>query len=85
MAAEARVQGQVQGGDAQRLHKSVPINREQMSVKQRIQATFDSQQYFIPKKSDTKRFSPGITLQVPFLYCFFFLLRNTNYLVGFSG
>lgn len=65
MAAEARVLGQVQGGDAQRLHKSVPINREQMGVKQRIQATFDSQQYFIPKKSDTKRFSPGITLQAP--------------------
>ena len=72
MAAEARALGQVQGGDAQRLHKSVPINREQMGVKQRIQATFDSQEYFIPKKSDTKRFSPGITLQVHFCIAFSF-------------
>ena len=71
MAAEARVLGQVQGGDAQRLHKSVPINREQMSVKQRIQATLDCGQYFIPKKSDTKRFSPGMTIQVPFIALLF--------------
>lgn len=48
----------------QGLHQSVPANKENMSVRQKIQAKIDSEMFFVPKKQDTKRFQPGHSVKV---------------------
>lgn len=49
----------------QGLHQSVPANKENMSVRQKIQAKIDSEMFFVPKKQDTKRFQPGHSVKTP--------------------
>ena len=73
MASEARVPGQIHPGGAkppaglaperivlpQGLCQSLPIDKENMTARQKIQAKIDSEKFFVPKKQDTKRFQPG--------------------------
>ena len=68
MAAEAKALKQLQPTDnnsyAKGLHQMMPISRENMSAKQKIQAKIDCEKYFIPQKQDTTRFQPGNSVKV---------------------
>ncbi|XP_068679603.1 DNA excision repair protein ERCC-6-like [Montipora foliosa] len=69
MAAEAKALKQLQPTDsnfhAKGLHQMMPISRENMSAKQKIQAKIDCEKYFIPQKQDTTRFQPGNSVKIP--------------------
>ena len=71
MAAEARLSEQFRPSGAyppssilpqeitQGFRQSLPVDVNEMSARQKIQARIDSERFIIPKKQDTKRFQPG--------------------------
>ena len=78
MASEARVPGQIGPAGSnpstglpperialpQGLRQSLPVDKENMTARQKIQAKIDSERFFVPKKQDTMRFQPGKPVKV---------------------